>query len=161
MATIIAFFALALVVGSLVEYLAHRYFLHSRLRHWVVRRHKMHHKTYVRYSVASEFMGFFPAAVLFLWIGFVHSIGAGVAFTAGAVVYVLAVAIAHKWSHEAPHRLFWMDPAVHEAHHAGSVRWNFGVVTNIWDRVFGTYCAGPARLCETSGHAHETGGNHE
>lgn len=141
MAVIIAFFAAGLALGTLVEYLVHRFFLHSRLRHWVIRRHKMHHKTYVRYSVASEFRGFFPAAVPFLWVGFVHSTAAGLAFVAGEVAYVLAVAVAHKWSHEAPHRLFWMDPAVHAVHHADSVRWNFGVLTTFWDRVFGTYRA--------------------
>jgi sterol desaturase/sphingolipid hydroxylase (fatty acid hydroxylase superfamily) len=139
MATVVIAFVAALALGTLVEYLLHRFFLHSRLRHRVVRRHKMHHKTYVRYSVASEFLGFFPAAVPFLWLGFLHSVAAGIAFAAGSVVYVLAEALAHKWSHEAPHRLFWMDPAVHAVHHTDSVRWNFGVLTTFWDRVFGTY----------------------
>jgi sterol desaturase/sphingolipid hydroxylase (fatty acid hydroxylase superfamily) len=105
----------------------------------------MHHKTYVGYSVASEFLGFFPAAVPFLWIGFVHSVAAGLAFAAGGVAYVLAVAVAHKWSHEAPRRLFWMNPVVHAVHHADSVRWNFGVLTTFWDRVFGTYRVAPMR----------------
>ena len=145
MTTLLAFFAAAVVLGTLVEYLLHRFVLHSRLRHWIIRRHKMHHKTYVRYSVASEFAGFFPAALPFLWIGFVHSVAAGFAFIAGAVVYALAVATAHKWSHEAPHRLFWMNPVVHAVHHADSVRWNFGVLTTFWDRVCGTYRAAPMR----------------
>ena len=145
MVTVIAFFVAALATGTLVEYLLHRFFLHSRRRHWVIRRHKMHHKAYVRYSVASEFLGFFPAAVPFLWVGFVHSVAAGAAFAAGAVLYVLATAVTHKWSHEAPHRLFWMNPAVHEVHHTDSVRWNFGVVTSFWDRVFGTYRVAPNR----------------
>jgi sterol desaturase/sphingolipid hydroxylase (fatty acid hydroxylase superfamily) len=154
MVTVIGFFAAALALGTLVEYLLHRYVLHSRLRHWVVRRHKMHHKTYVRYTVGSEFLGFLPGAVPLLWVGFVHSPAAGVAFVAGEVAYVVAVAAAHKWSHEAPHRLFWMDPAVHAAHHADSVRWNFGVLTTFWDRVFGTYrtVPGPATF---TGCAHE------
>lgn len=148
MVTLLAFFVAALATGTLVEYLLHRFFLHSRLRHWVIRRHKMHHKAYVRYSIASEFLGFFPAAVPFLWVGFVHSVAAGFAFAAGAVAYVLATAVAHKWSHEAPHRLFWMHPAVHAVHHTDSVRWNFGVLTNFWDRVFGTYRAAPTRRAD-------------
>ncbi len=139
MCTVAVFFVAALALGSLIEYLLHRFVLHSRLQHWAVRRHKRHHKTHVRYSIVSEFFGFLPAAVPFLWIGFVHSPLAGGAFAAGSVVYVLAVAVAHKWSHEAPHRLFWMNPAVHAVHHRASVRWNFGVVTRFWDRVFGTY----------------------
>ncbi len=145
MMTVLVAFATALLLGSLVEYLLHRYFLHSRLRHWVVRRHKLHHKTYVRYSVASEFFGFLPPAVPVIWVGFLHSVAGGVGFAAGALAYVLAVALAHKWSHEAPHRLFWMDPAVHALHHDDRPRWNFGVVTPFWDRVFGTYRATPPR----------------
>lgn len=143
MVTVLVAFTTALLLGSLVEYLLHRFFLHSRLRHWVVRRHKLHHKTYVRYSVASEFLGFVPPAVPVVWVGFLHSVPAGVGFAAGAVGYVLAVALAHKWSHEAPHRLFWMDPAVHALHHDDRPRWNFGVVTPLWDHVFGTYHATP------------------
>lgn len=143
MTPLLAFFFAAIILGTLIEYLLHRYFLHSRLRHWVIFRHKMHHKTYVRYSIASEFLGFFPGAIPFLWIGFVHSTAAGIAFIIGAIVYVLAVAVAHKWSHEAPHRLFWMNPVVHEVHHTDSVRWNYGVVTSFWDRVFGTYRVTP------------------
>jgi sterol desaturase/sphingolipid hydroxylase (fatty acid hydroxylase superfamily) len=145
MVTLVAFFAAALALGTLVEYLLHRFFLHARLRHWVVRRHKLHHKTYVRYSIASEFVGFFPPAIPFLWVGFVHSTPAGLAFIAGECAFVLAEAVAHKWSHEAPHRLFWMDPAVHAVHHTAGVRWNYGVLTTFWDRVFGTYRVVPAR----------------
>ena len=96
MATRIAFFVAALALGTLVEYLLHRFFLHSRLRHGVIRRHKMHHKTYVRYSIASEFLGFFPPAIPFLWVGFVYSTAAGIAFIAGEVAFVRAVAAAHK-----------------------------------------------------------------
>ncbi len=149
MATPAAFFLFACVLGTLVEYLLHRFFLHSRFHHWVIRRHKLHHKTHVRYSIASEFLGFFPAAIPLLWVGFVHSTSAGIAFIAGEFVFVLAVAVAHKWSHEAPHRLFWMNPAVHAVHHTGSVRWNYGVLTTFWDRVFGTYRVVPARRTVT------------
>lgn len=149
MATPFAFFVSALALGTLVEYLLHRFFLHSRLRHWVIRRHKLHHKAYVRYSIVSEFLGFFPPAVPFLWIGFVHSPSAGIAFVAGEVVYALAVAVAHKWSHETPHRLFWMNPAIHALHHTEGVRWNYGVLIPFWDHVFGTYRAAPF-ACRTS-----------
>lgn len=155
MVTFLVAFTTALVLGSLVEYLLHRFFLHSRMRHWVVRRHKLHHKTYVRYSVASEFVGFLPPAVPVLWVGFLHSLAGGVGFAVGALAYVLAVALAHKWSHEAPHRLFWMNPAVHAAHHADGVRWNYGVLTNFWDRVFGTYRVIPARSPDDAVCQHE------
>jgi sterol desaturase/sphingolipid hydroxylase (fatty acid hydroxylase superfamily) len=151
MATVLSFFAAAVVLGTLVEYLTHRFFLHSRFRLGVVHRHRMHHKTYVRYSVVSEFFGFSPPAVPLLWVGFVHSSAAGFAFVAGAAAYVLAVAVAHKWSHEAPHRLFWMDPAVHALHHDGRARSNFGVLTTFWDRALGTYRKSPARPADVRG----------
>lgn len=147
----LAFFLAALAMGTVAEYLLHRFFLHSRLRHWLIRRHKLHHKAYIRYSIASEFAGFFPPAIPFLWVGFVHSTTAGLAFVSGAVVFVLAEAVAHKWSHEAPHRLFWMNPAVHAIHHAEGVRWNYGVLTTFWDRVLGTYRVLPARSPHDTG----------
>jgi sterol desaturase/sphingolipid hydroxylase (fatty acid hydroxylase superfamily) len=161
METLVAFFMAAVVLGTLVEYLMHRFFLHSRLQHWVIYRHKMHHKTYIRYSIASEFLGFFPLALPFLWVGFVHSVPAGLAFIAGAIVFVLAAAVSHKWSHEAPHRLFWMDPAVHTMHHARSVRWNYGVVTTFWDRVFGTYRVISTESAEAMRLMTEKGRDHE
>lgn len=159
MVTLAAFFLAALALGTVVEYLLHRFVLHSRLRHWVIRRHKLHHKTYVRYSIASEFLGFFPPAIPFLWVGFVHSTPAGLAFVAGEVAFVLAEAVAHKLSHEAPHRLFWMDPAVHAAHHADGGRWNYGVLTTFWDRVFGTYRVVPARSPGDAGGRSATAGS--
>ena len=133
-------FLAALFVGTLVEYAVHRYVLHTRrFTNYFVRRHKLHHKTYERHSLASEFAGFFPWAVPVLPLGFLFGVPAGVGFAAGTVVYVLWVALCHKWSHEAPHRLFWMSPNVHAVHHDHPPRWNFGVTTGFWDRVFGTY----------------------
>jgi sterol desaturase/sphingolipid hydroxylase (fatty acid hydroxylase superfamily) len=145
MAVFVAFFLFAIGLGTLIEYLLHRFFLHSRLRNWLTRRHKLHHKTSVRYSLLSEFAGFFPGAVPFLWIGFIHSPAAGGAFVLGSVAYVFLVALCHKWSHEAPGRLFWLNPNVHALHHARGPKWNFGVTTAFWDRVFGTYRVPPAR----------------
>lgn len=142
-----------------MEYLLHRFFLHTWLRHWVIHRHKLPHKTYVRYSIASEFVGFFPPAIPFLWVGFVHSTPAGLAFVASEVTFVLAEAVAHKWSHEAPHRLFWTDPAVHAVHHTGGARWNYGVLTTFWDRVFGTYRVASARSPSDAGCRSATTGS--
>jgi sterol desaturase/sphingolipid hydroxylase (fatty acid hydroxylase superfamily) len=127
------------LLGSLVEYLAHRFYLHARRRTRVVRRHRMHHKTYVRYSLLSEFFGFFPAAVPFLWLGFLGGRTTGVAFAAGGAGYVLLVAACHKLSHQAPRWLFWLNPNLHALHHDRHPRCNYGITTSLWDRVFGTY----------------------
>src|SRR5690242_8957688 len=135
-------FLAALVVGTFAEYVIHRFFLHTRrFTNWVTRRHKMHHKRYVRHSVLSDFVDFFPPAVPVLPLGFLFGVPAGVGFAAGTVAYVLWVALCHKWSHEAPRRMFWMHPNVHAVHHDRPPRWNFGVTTGFWDRVFGTYRA--------------------
>ena len=140
MSTSIAYFVVALLLGTFMEYVIHRFYLHSKLRHWVIRRHKLHHKTYVRHSIASEFLGFLPPALPLAWIGFMHGIYSGIAFLVGQLTFVLALAVGHKWSHEAPHRLFWMDPVVHASHHDGDAHFNYGVLTTFWDRIFGTYC---------------------
>ena len=39
--TLVAFFLSALAMGTVVEYLLHRFFLHSRLRHGVIRRSEL------------------------------------------------------------------------------------------------------------------------
>jgi sterol desaturase/sphingolipid hydroxylase (fatty acid hydroxylase superfamily) len=135
---LVAFLA-AVLLGTLVEYLAHRFVLHARWRTRVVRRHRLHHKRYVRYSLVSEFAGFFPGAVPFLGLGFVYGRAAGVAFLAGGVGYVVLLAACHKLSHQDPRRLFWMNPNLHALHHDRHPRCNYGITTGLWDRVFGTY----------------------
>ena len=132
-------FALAFPVGTLVEYILHRWVLHTRLFSFISHRHRMHHKSNEADTWWGEFRDFALASLPFSWIGFFHSTVAGFAFLVGGVSYALLMAVIHKLSHEHPKLLFWMHPPGHELHHGETPRHNFGIVTRFWDHVFGTY----------------------
>jgi sterol desaturase/sphingolipid hydroxylase (fatty acid hydroxylase superfamily) len=132
-------FLLALLLGTLVEYLLHRFFLHARSRNFVTRRHRMHHKSNLADTLWGDFRDFLPGMIPLCWVGFLHSAAAGMAFLIGCVAYVFVLALVHKLSHERPKLIFWMHPNSHDLHHDGTPCANFGIVTRFWDVVFGTY----------------------
>jgi len=136
-------FALALPVGTLTEYLLHRFVLHSRWRSRITRRHRMHHKANDSDTLWGDFRDFLPGLLPVGWLGFVWSAAAGVGFVLGGVAYVFGLALVHKLSHERPRLVFWMRANAHALHHSGTPRCNYGVVTRFWYRVFGTYSSGP------------------
>jgi len=140
--TVLIAFALAFPVGTLVEYVLHRWVLHTRSRTFVSRRHRMHHKSNEADTLWGDFRDFSLGGIPFVWLGFLHSLAAGLAFLAGGVCYVFLLALVHKLSHERPELIFWMSPPSHELHHCETPRHNFGIVTRFWDRVFGTYAPG-------------------
>lgn len=135
-------FSLAFPAGTLVEYVLHRFVLHSHSRTLISRRHRLHHKSNRADTLWGDFRDFCPGMVPFCWFGFLHSTVAGVAFLLGGVVYVFILALVHKLSHERPRLVFWMNPNAHEFHHGDTPRLNFGIVSRFWDRVFGTYANG-------------------
>jgi sterol desaturase/sphingolipid hydroxylase (fatty acid hydroxylase superfamily) len=130
---------LALLLGTLVEYLLHRFLLHARSRNFITRRHRLHHKSNRADTLWGDFRDFLPGMVPFCWLGFLHSPAGGVGFLFGGVVYVFVLALVHKLSHEGPHLIFWMSPNAHALHHDEAPCCNFGIVTRFWDVVFGTY----------------------
>jgi sterol desaturase/sphingolipid hydroxylase (fatty acid hydroxylase superfamily) len=140
-------FALALPVGTLTEYLIHRFVLHSRWRSRITRRHRMHHKANDSDTLWGDFRDFLPGLLPVGWLGFLWSPAVGVGFLLGGAVYVFVLALVHKLSHERPELVFWMRDNAHALHHGTAPRSNFGVVTRFWDRVFGTCSDG-------TGHRH-------
>lgn len=134
----IAFLA-AFPAGTFVEYVLHRFVLHAPRRTFVTFRHRLHHKFNRADTLWGDFRDFLPGMVPFGWLGFLHSVAAGIAFAIGGVMYVLLLALVHKLSHERPRLVFWMRPNSHELHHGETPRHNFGIVTRFWDVVFGTY----------------------
>jgi len=138
-ATSLIAFSLAFPMGTLVEYVLHRWVLHARSRLIFAHRHRLHHKSNEADTLWGDFRDFFVGAIPFCWLGFLHSPAAGVAFFLGTATYVFVLALVHKLSHERPELVFWMRPPSHELHHGETPRHNFGIVTRFWDRVFGTY----------------------
>lgn len=134
-------FGLAYWGGTFVEYLMHRFVLHSKMRNWITERHWKHHVSNEADHVWGDFRDSLPVTLAFCWLGFLHSVTAGVAFLLGTMFYTVILAISHRWSHEHPNWLVALGVPVHAIHHTGSPNANFGVTTYIWDRLFGTYLA--------------------
>jgi ubiquitin-conjugating enzyme E2 variant len=136
---VVVAFSLAFPVGTLVEYVLHRFLLHSHSRTFISRRHRLHHKSNRADTLWGDFRDFLPGMLPFCWLGFLHSPAAGAAFLVGGVSYVLLLATVHKLSHERPRLVFWMSTNSHGLHHGETPRHNFGIVIRFWDVVFGTY----------------------
>jgi sterol desaturase/sphingolipid hydroxylase (fatty acid hydroxylase superfamily) len=136
-------FLAGLIVGSLVEYVVHRFMHSGKLLGKV---HARHHKNGWGQGVLGEFkdyiVGGIPVqATAFLVCYFLlGSVAAGVGFLIGGFVYAVLAAYAHQLQHERPELVFWMPRPVHHLHHKHHM-WhhNFGILLDVWDRVFGTY----------------------
>jgi sterol desaturase/sphingolipid hydroxylase (fatty acid hydroxylase superfamily) len=129
-------FAIALFVGSLVEYWGHR-LMHA----WLLRkRHAEHHKLGTGQGWLWEFRDYVLGTCYIMPLGFVHSLAAGYGFLSGALFYGAFAAYSHQLQHEKPDLCFWLRRPVHYLHHSQHM-WknNFGISIDLWDRVFGTY----------------------
>jgi sterol desaturase/sphingolipid hydroxylase (fatty acid hydroxylase superfamily) len=131
-------FLIALVTGTLVEYWVHRW-MHS----WLLKKkHALHHRDGWGQGWFGEFMDYFIGTLPILWVGFLHSVEAGIGFAAGGVLYATWAAYSHQLQHEKPELCFWLKRPVHYLHHHHHMwHYNFGISLDLWDRVFGTYKA--------------------
>ena len=130
-------------VGTLGEYLMHRFMHDGRV---LQRVHGRHHLLGVGQGWLGELLdysrGGVPAAVAlaapFCWPLRLPSVGLGLAVGAG--LHMAAAAYSHQVQHERPELVFWMRKPVHHLHHRHRMwKTNFGISTDFWDRVFGTY----------------------
>lgn len=132
---------IAVLAGTFTEYVMHRV-MH---RGGVLRkRHAEHHRDNVGQGVFSEFRDYLLGGLVAdVWI-----VGAlaylapwcAAGFALGVLSHMLVASWAHQAQHERPELVFWMPRPVHHLHHAHK-QWhhNFGISTDLWDRVFGTY----------------------
>lgn len=137
-----AAFVLGALLGSFVEYGVHR------LMHWRIllgRVHTRHHKHGEGDGAVWEWLyymaGAGPAAAAFIYLGFqFHFELLALPFALGSLTYGTFAAYAHQLQHDRPELVFWMPMPVHYIHHREQQwRENFGIATDLWDRVFGTY----------------------
>ena len=130
-------FAIGLVFASLVEYWVHR-LMHVR---WLLgKKHAQHHRDGWGQGWFGEFLDYFLGSLPVMWLGFLHSVSAGVGFALAALVFATFAAYAHQLQHDRPELTFWMPRPVHYLHHHHHMwRHNFGISVDVWDRVFGTY----------------------
>lgn len=130
-------FITALIVGSLVEYVAHRWMHDGKV---LKVRHAKHHRNLEGQGWFGEFKDYATPGLAIIWVGFLVSWPAGIGFALGALGYAAFAAYAHQVQHERPELVFWLPRPVHYLHHRENMwRHNFGISLDIWDRVFATY----------------------
>jgi sterol desaturase/sphingolipid hydroxylase (fatty acid hydroxylase superfamily) len=128
-------FAVGFVAWTLVEYGMHRFLFHHLYR----REHGLHHIRPADYIGVSPFVT--GAGFILLWLTTVHflgGIGRGGAAFAGFVSGYYTYITIHFLIHHTNTMVIAKLRAAHESHHRGASG-NFGVVTSVWDRAFGTY----------------------
>lgn len=135
-------FGLGLIFSSFVEYAVHR------LMHWRVmlgKVHTRHHKHGAGDGAVWEWLyyiaGAGPAAAAIAFFGYLLGIETfAFGFAIGGIAYGTFSAYAHQLQHDRPELVFWMPMPVHYMHHRHQQwRENFGIGTDVWDRLFGTY----------------------
>lgn len=138
--TIILLTAAGLAVWTFAEYLLHRFVLH----HWpyFVDLHQAHHdetKGMIGTPTVFSLLFFYVAIYLPLWLG----LGSAYALPlfAGFIAGYLAFDVVHYSVHhlQGQNRLLRRWKKIHAIHHHGDADHNYGVLTDFWDRVFGTY----------------------
>ena len=130
-------FAAALFIASFLKYAVHRMMHVGKILH---KKHALHHQAGEGQGWLGEFVDYFLPAPLVLWPAFFISLWAGIGFAVGAVLYAAMSAYAHQVQHEQPELVFWLPRPVHHLHHEHRMwKHNFGILTDFWDRVFGTY----------------------
>jgi sterol desaturase/sphingolipid hydroxylase (fatty acid hydroxylase superfamily) len=155
-------FALAFSVGTLFDYLVHRFLLHGPL--W--RLHENHHLP----SVVSNVMPGIAARPFVIVPNFLINAGSCAAIFAlvelvgrpqliSTFIHLLpellltfsfVACASHSnflrrfdWVETVFRSLLLIGPREHLLHHAATIKGNYGNFTTVWDRAFGTYVAPP------------------
>ena len=134
--------AAGLGVWSLAEYLLHRWGFHptgaGRIGSLIAREHLIHHREPLRTSPLMRSLAWVGAVSVAAPAAMVGWIGVG--FAAGWALGYTAYDQLHWRAHHrcAPNRYEAWVRARHDRHHFGHPRRNYGVTTDVWDRVFGT-----------------------
>jgi len=130
-------------LGSFIEYVVHR-LMHKRILLGQV--HVDHHKEGTGQGFAKEFKDYFvPTLPINIGAALICWLVLGMPFmalgaVAGGLFYCAFAAYAHQVQHEFPEMVIWMRRPVHTIHHEHKMWFhNFGIATDIWDRLFGTY----------------------
>ena len=132
--------AFGVLAWTLAEYVIHRALFHRLPMFRPAHDHHHAHPSGRTGVSSAHSLGIFGALIL------VVPAGPLVGLLLGYLAYITAHHAVHHWRIAPGHPLYALKRR-HRAHHAG-VEANFGVVTTVWDRVFGTYV--DPRACSPS-----------
>jgi sterol desaturase/sphingolipid hydroxylase (fatty acid hydroxylase superfamily) len=133
--------ACGVAIWSLLEYLIHRFGLHGIA--YFAAMHDMHHsdpRALVGSPVWLSLGAFCCGALLPLWL--LIGVRDACSVTAGLMLgYFWFGLLHHRIHHSHPSRgtYLWRLKRRHALHHYGRTPCNFGVITSVWDRMFGTF----------------------
>jgi sterol desaturase/sphingolipid hydroxylase (fatty acid hydroxylase superfamily) len=135
--TALASFLAALVVCTFTEYAVHR-LMHAGVM--VHARHVAHHKDGWGQGFWPELWDYLLPGTLVIVPPWFLGATVGVGWTLGSVACAVFIAYSHQLQHDNPTACRWMRVPVHYVHHRDQM-WhhNFGMCTDLWDRLLGTY----------------------
>jgi len=130
-------FLAALIVASFLEYAVHR-LMHAGLV--LVAKHAEHHKDGWGQGFWPELRDYVVPGLPVTLPSWLLGTEVGVGWTSGFATFAVFVAYAHQLQHDNPVACRWMRIPVHYVHHRDQM-WhhNFGLSTDLWDRLLGTY----------------------
>jgi sterol desaturase/sphingolipid hydroxylase (fatty acid hydroxylase superfamily) len=136
-AELVAWFLLAFMFASLVEYWMHR-LMHQYPK--LCQFHAEHHRHNEAQGVLGEFIDDLKGGLILMVPLFLYSWGVGITGFCGTFCDGIFAAFAHQLQHENPTGCFWMKMPVHYVRHRYH-QWHhhFGLGLDLWDRVFRTY----------------------
>jgi len=136
-------FVLCLAIGSFMEYFYHRIMHYNPpiIKNTWGKKHQGHHESNSADGILREFCLYLNGAAVFLIVPFfILPLRKACVWLVCALTWCLFTSVCHQASHENPCLLFWQSMPVHYVHHKyNEVSHNFGISTDFWDRVFGTY----------------------
>jgi sterol desaturase/sphingolipid hydroxylase (fatty acid hydroxylase superfamily) len=138
------FIFLGIVSWTFLEYVIHRFLGHKRRKNGLVKKEHMRHHAEVHY-----FAPMYKKLALTLAVFSVSTLLFGLLFT-WTIGFSFSLGLAGMYFlYEITHRRFHIkDPLIryglrmrkhHFFHHFGNPKFNHGVTTAFWDRVFGTF----------------------
>jgi len=135
--TALTSFLAALVVCTLAEYVVHRLMHAGVLVH---ARHVAHHKDGWGQGFLPELRDYLLPGTLLIVPPWFLGVSIGAGWTLGCTSIAVFIAYAHQLQHDNPRACRWMRVPVHYVHHRDQM-WhhNFGMCTDLWDRLLGTY----------------------
>lgn len=132
---------LALALAAFITWSFTEYWIHRALFHHVFKRsHDLHHIRPRGFDAAPWWLTLLVQLLLALaLIGGLGTVGAGLFL--GLEGGYLAYIVAHDRIHHGPKatRGWWRKAARRHAIHHRGLEVNFGVITAVWDRAFGTF----------------------
>jgi sterol desaturase/sphingolipid hydroxylase (fatty acid hydroxylase superfamily) len=139
---IILLAALGLAIWTFAEYLLHRFVLH----HWpyFVDMHQAHHdEAQEMIGAPTIFSLAFFYVTIYLPLLLAFGMGNALPIFSGFIAGYLAFDAVHYSVHhlQGQNRVLRFWKKLHAIHHHGNADTNYGVLTDFWDRVFGTYSA--------------------